>query len=149
MVCCHLLAPPQYPRVKKPQYFTAVCPLQPVFTGWDDTQGRMYPAGGQFLGRSVVTKSSIGGNACSQALLLGRSFIGAALVALEELVFCFSCSFLCFHVACHLHSPASSQQGLAQLPLLLQLYLGTKEKKALPSLAPALPTSRCQHSRTA
>lgn len=99
MACGHLLAPPQYPRLKK-EYFTAICPLQPIFTAWDDSQGSMYPAGGQLLGRSVVTKSFTGGK-CVQPGITVEAFIGAALVALEGLVLCFSCSFLCFHVACH------------------------------------------------
>lgn len=60
----------------------------------------MYPAGGQSWGGSVVTKNFIEGKCVQPGITVG-SFIGASLVALEGLVFCFSRSFLCFHVARH------------------------------------------------
>lgn len=60
----------------------------------------MYPAEGQSPGRSVVTKSFIGGKHV-QPGITGGAFIDAALLALEGFVFCFSCSFPRFHVAYH------------------------------------------------
>jgi len=92
------------------QYFTAICPLQPIFTERDDRWGRIYPAGGESLGGSAVTKSFIGGKCMQPGITVG-AFTGTVLVAWKDLCFASHAHFhfsmlLAINTALHHHSRA-------------------------------------------
>lgn len=106
------------------------------------TWGRMRFCGEELMGRSVVTKTFIGGKYVQQGIILG-TLIDASLVVLEELVFYFSCPFPWFMLLAIETVLCLHGQGLGQQHLLLQLYLNTKERKSLPSPVPTPLISRC------
>lgn len=93
----HVTAPSvkkSLPTIKK-EYFTNICPPElGVMTGQDVACWRT--AAGQ-----VRHPQELFGGECMLRGIIVGTFLGAAQVALELLVFCFPFSFLCFHVACH------------------------------------------------